>query len=314
MRTYQSWGRYPHVQHTRIVPVSWRSAPPELATIPDNVLPFACGRSYGDSCLNDQGTLLDVTGLDRFISFDEARGVLRCEAGVTLAEILALAVPRGWFVPVVPGTRWVSVGGAIANDIHGKNHHRAGTFGLHVACFELLRSSGERVLCSPDTNAELFRASIGGLGLTGLVLWAEIRLKRIPGAAITMERIRFSGLSEFFQLSKMDQQYEYTVAWIDCLARGKRQGRGLFMRGDHAPGAPRAPSGLERNIPSEMPSGLINRVTVAGFNALYYRSQLRGTRRSRVSYEPFFFPLDGIANWNRLYGRRGLLQHQCVIP
>ena len=314
MRAYQSWGRYPQVQHTRVVPVSWRSAPPELATIPGTVLPFACGRTYGDSCLNDQGSLLDVTGLDRFISFDESRGVLRCEAGVTLAEILALAVPRGWFVPVVPGTRWVSIGGAIANDIHGKNHHRAGTFGSHVACFELLRSSGERVLCSPDTNAEMFRATVGGLGLTGLVLWAEIRLKRIPGAAITMERIRFSCLAEFFQLSETDQQYEYTVAWVDCLARGKWLGRGLFIRGDHAAGEPRAPSGLGRNIPREMPSGLINRLTVAGFNALYYRSQLRSTIRSRVSYEPFFFPLDGIANWNRLYGKRGLLQYQCVIP
>ena len=314
MRTYQSWGRYPHAQHTRVVPISWRSAPPDLATIPGNVLPFACGRSYGDSCLNDQGTLLDVTGLDRFISFDDSRGVLRCEAGVTLAEILALVVPRGWFVPVVPGTRWVSVGGAIANDIHGKNHHRAGTFGSHVACFELLRSNGERVLCSPDTNAELFRASIGGLGLTGMVLWAEIRLKRVPGAAITMERLRFSGLAEFFQLSSTDQQYEYTVAWIDCLARGGRRGRGLFMRGDHAPGTPRTPSGLGRSIPGEMPPGLINRLTVAGFNALYYRSQLRSTRRSTVFYEPFFFPLDGIANWNRLYGKRGLLQYQCVIP
>ena len=314
MRDYQSWGRYPYVQHTRVVPISWRSAPPELATIPGNVLPFACGRSYGDSCLNDQGTLLDVTGLDRFISFDESRGVLRCEAGVTLAEILALAVPRGWFVPVLPGTRWVSVGGAIANDIHGKNHHRAGTFGSHVACLEILRSTGERVLCSPEINPELFRATVGGLGLTGLILWAEVRLKPVPGAAITLERIRFSGLSEFFQLSSTDQQHEYTVAWIDCLARGKRLGRGLFMRGDHAPGAPGAPSGLGRKIPTEMPSWLINRATVAGFNALYYRSQLRTTRRSTVSYEPFFFPLDGIANWNRLYGKRGLLQYQCVIP
>jgi FAD/FMN-containing dehydrogenase len=314
MRAYQSWGRYPHVEHTRVVPVSWRSAPPELATVPGYVLPYACGRSYGDSCLNDGGTLLDVTGLNRFIAFDEARSLLRCEAGVTLAEILALVVPRGWFVPVVPGTRWVSVGGAIANDIHGKNHHRAGTFGSHVACLELLRSNGERVLCSPESNAELFRATIGGLGLTGVILWAEIRLKPIAGAAITMERIRFSGLSEFFQLSSTDHQYEYTVAWIDCLARGKRLGRGLFMRGDHAPGESRALNGFGRSIPAELPFGLINRATVAGFNALYYRSQLRSTRRSTAPYEPFFFPLDGIANWNRLYGKQGLLQYQCVIP
>ncbi len=315
MRAYQSWGRYPHAQHTRVLPVSWRSEPPALAGIAESVLPFACGRSYGDSCLNDGGALLDVAGLGRFISFDESQGLLRCEAGVTLAEILALAVPRGWFVPVLPGTKWVSVGGAIANDIHGKNHHRAGTFGAHVTCFELLRSTGERVLCSPESNTELFRATIGGLGLTGLILWAEVRLKPVEGAAIAMERIRFSGLDEFFQLSTHDQDYEYTVAWIDCLARGRRLGRGLFMRGDHAAG-PSVPAKRSHRlgIPVELPSGLINRVTLAGFNALYYRSQLRSTHRSTVEYEPFFFPLDGIADWNRLYGRRGLLQYQCVIP
>ena len=315
MRAYQSWGRYPRAQHTQVVPVSWRSEPPALASLAGSVLPFACGRSYGDSCLNDGGALLDVAGLGRFIAFDQSRGLLRCEAGVTLADILALVVPQGWFVPVLPGTRWVSVGGAIANDIHGKNHHRAGTFGAHVTCFELLRSSGERVLCSPESNAELFRASIGGLGLTGLILWAEIRLKPVPGAAIAMERIRFSGLDQFFQLSAHDQDYEYTVAWIDCLARGSRLGRGLFMRGDHTAGAPvSARPGRRLRVPVDLPSGLINRITLAGFNALYYRSQLRSKRRSTVGYEPFFFPLDGIADWNRLYGSRGLLQYQCVIP
>jgi len=316
MRAYQSWGRYPRVQHTRVLPVSWRSEPPALANLTESVLPFACGRSYGDSCLNDGAALLDVAGLARFIAFDESQALLRCEAGVTLADILALVVPQGWFVPVLPGTRWVSVGGAIANDIHGKNHHRAGTFGSHVTCLELLRSSGERVLCSPESNTELFRATIGGLGLTGLILWAEIRLKRISGAAIAMERVRFSSLSEFFQLSAHDQDYEYTVAWIDCLARGSRLGRGLFLRGDHAPGPfPSAKaSGLRMRVPVDLPSGLINRLTLAGFNALYYRSQLRQSSRKTVPYEPFFFPLDGIADWNRLYGKRGLLQYQCVVP
>jgi FAD/FMN-containing dehydrogenase len=298
MRAYQSWGRYPRVQHTRVLPVSWRSEPPALATLTETVLPF------------------DVAGLARFIAFDESQALLRCEAGVTLADILALVVPQGWFVPVLPGTRWVSVGGAIANDIHGKNHHRAGTFGSHVTCLELLRSSGERVLCSPESNTELFRATIGGLGLTGLILWAEIRLKRISGAAIAMERVRFSSLSEFFQLSAHDQDYEYTVAWIDCLARSRRLGRGLFLRGDHVPGPlPSAKaSGLRMRIPVDLPSGLINRLTLAGFNALYYRSQLRQSSRRTVPYEPFFFPLDGIADWNRLYGKRGLLQYQCVVP
>ncbi len=315
LRVYQSWGRYPRAEHTRVLPVLWRSDPPKLSEVPEKVLPFAYGRSYGDSCLNSGGALLDVSRLRRFISFDESRGILRCESGVTLAEILALVVPRGWFLPVVPGTKWVSIGGAIANDIHGKNHHRAGTFGTHVTCLELLRSTGERILCSPDQNVELYRATIGGLGLTGLILWAEFRLKRIPGPEIAMERIRFPNLSGFLQLSTEDQEYEYTVAWIDCLARGKALGRGLFLRGDHVAGADR----LHRDdsptvsVPFELPSAFISRATTTVFNNLYYHAQLRTTQKRTMRYEPFFFPLDGIGAWNRLYGRRGFLQYQCVI-
>lgn len=317
MRVYQSWGRYPRAHHSRVVPVLWRSDPPQLNRLAESVLPFACGRSYGDSCLNAGGALLDVTGLSRFIAFDESQALLRCEAGVTLAEVLALAVPRGWFVPVLPGTRWVSVGGAIANDIHGKNHHRAGTFGAHVTRFELLRSTGERVLCSPDHNADLFRATIGGLGLTGLILWAELRLKRVPGPAIAMERIRFSGLDEFLHLSSSsDQEHEYTVAWVDCLARGRRLGRGLFLRGDHVSGlSPNVePDGWHLTLPVEFPSGLINRATVAVFNTVYYRSQLSSKHRKTVPFGSFFFPLDRIQDWNRLYGRTGFFQYQCVVP
>ena len=315
MRLYQSWGRYPRANHTRIVPVLWRSDPPDLSEIPEKMLPFAYGRSYGDSCLNAGGALLDVSRLRRFIAFDETRGVLRCEAGVTLAEVLALVVPRGWFVPVLPGTKWVSVGGAIANDIHGKNHHRAGTFGAHVTCFELMRSTGERVLCTPERNAELFRATIAGLGLTGLILWAEFQLKRIPGPAIAMERIRFRGLRDFLDLSSSDQEYEYTVAWIDCLARGRALGRGLFLRGDHVAGSDAmAPDdGPRISVPLDLPSALISRGTTSVFNAVYYRAQLRTRQRRTTRYEPFFFPLDGIGAWNRLYGRNGFLQYQCVV-
>jgi len=314
VHAHQSWGRYPRAEHTRVVPVLWRSDPPALSEVSGKLLPFAYGRSYGDSCLNAGGALLDVSGLRRFISFDEARGVLRCEAGVTLAEVLALIVPRGWFVPVVPGTKRVSVAGAIANDVHGKNHHRAGTFGAHVTCFELLRSTGERLLCSPERNVELFRATIGGLGLTGLILWAEFRLKRIPGARITMDRIRFSCLGEFYQLSRDDQEYEYTVAWIDCLARGRALGRGLFLRGDHVAGAgrPQPGDGPAISVPVDLPSGLIGRAATRCFNTLYYHAQLRNRQRRTLFYEPFFFPLDGVGAWNRLYGENGFLQYQCV--
>jgi FAD/FMN-containing dehydrogenase len=295
--------------------VLWRSEPPALDRVRGPVLPYACGRSYGDSCLNDGGVLLDVSRLDRLIGFDAQEGVLCCEAGVTLAEILALVVPQGWFLPVVPGTRWVSVGGAIANDIHGKNHHRAGTFGAHVTRLELLRSTGERVVCGPDHP--LFQATVGGLGLTGLILWAELRLTRVPGPGIAMERIRFAGLDGFLELAEEDHAFEYTVAWVDCLARGRRLGRGIYMRGDHAPlrnaaADPRRPPGLR--VPADAPGGLLNRFTLSLFNEAYYRAQIRSRRRTTVPYGPFFFPLDGLGDWGRLYGARGFLQYQCVAP
>jgi FAD/FMN-containing dehydrogenase len=295
--------------------MAWRSDAPALDRVAGSVLPYACGRSYGDSCLNDGGLLLDVSRLDRMIAFDGERGLLRCEAGVTFAEILALIVPRGWFLPVVPGTRWVSVGGAIANDIHGKNHHRAGTFGAHVTRLELLRSSGERIVCGPDDA--LFQATVGGLGLTGLITWAEIRLKRVVGPGIAMEQIRFPGLDAFFDLTAEDHAYEYTVAWVDCLARGRRLGRGIYMRGDHAPLAGPVPSPLRPSrlaVPMDAPGGLLNRLTLSLFNATYYRAQLRTRRRTTVPYTSFFFPLDGVDDWGRLYGPRGFVQYQCVVP
>jgi FAD/FMN-containing dehydrogenase len=315
VRGYRSWGRYPEATPAAVLPVVWRSDPPPLDRVREPVLPYACGRSYGDSCLNDGGLVLDVRGLDRLIAFDEDRGLLRCEAGVTLADILALMVPRGWFLPVVPGTRWVSVGGAIANDIHGKNHHRAGTFGAHVTRLELLRSTGERLVCAPGDG--LFHATVGGLGLTGLILWAEIRLKRIPGPGITMERIRFAGLDGFFELTAEDHRFEYTVAWVDCLARGRRLGRGIYMRGDHAPLGGTAPSPLRQGrlrVPLDAPAGLLNAATLGLFNEAYYRAQLRARRRVTVPYAPFFFPLDAVADWGRLYGPNGFVQYQCVVP
>src|SRR5260221_10256363 len=255
----QSWGRYPKVEHSQIQSVYWRSELPDLSNLQQPVLPYAYGRSYGDSCLNEGGISLDVSHLQRFISFDEEKGLLRCEAGVSLAEILEVMVPRGWFLPLTPGTKFVSVAGAIANDIHGKNHHRAGTFGCHVTRFELLRSNGERLTCSPAEHSQLFRATIGGLGLTGVILWAEFRLKRIVNPYIDMDHIRFESLDEFFEISAgSDQDYEYTMSWGDLLIGGKNLCRGIFMRGNHnqfktlasKPVKNRFPLALPFNIPS----------------------------------------------------------------
>src|SRR6266478_8516636 len=315
----QSWGRYPKVQHSQVQSIYWRSELPDISRFEQPVLPYAYGRSYGDSCLNEGGISLDISHLRCFISFDENTGLLCCESGVSLAEILEVMVPRGWFLPVSPGTRFVSVGGAIANDIHGKNHHRAGTFGCHVTCFELLRSNGERLVCSPSQNSELFRATIGGLGLTGIILWAEFRLKPIVNPYIDMDHIRFASLDEFFEISaESDQDYEYTMSWVDLLIGGKNLCRGIFMRGNHNQSRALASTPMKKRLPLalpfNLPSFVLNTLTVKTFNELFYHAQLGKSIHKIVPYDPFFYPLDSIHEWNRMYGKRGFLQYQFVVP
>lgn len=317
MSRYLSWGRLPRIAPARVLPLTSREALPDLSAIGEPMLAYGLGRSYGDSCHNEGGVLLATRGLSRFIAFDAATGVLRCEAGTSLAEILETFVPRGWTLPVTPGTKFVTVGGAIANDVHGKNHHAAGTFGAHVRRIELLRSNGDRVTCSPGQNAELFSATVGGLGLTGLMTSADVALRRIDSPMIDAEHIRMHGLDEFFHLTDdSDGRYEYTVAWVDCLARGRDVGRGIFMRGNHADATVAAPARAKSRlvVPFDAPPGLLNRYTVGAFNTLYYRKQWRGRTRRLVHPEAFFYPLDGIRHWNRLYGKAGFYQYQCVVP
>jgi FAD/FMN-containing dehydrogenase len=301
----ESWGRHPRALHVEEARPKWRAEIELPRARP--VLPFGQGRSYGDSCLNDGGALLRTSDLDRFIAFDSATGILRCEAGVTLAQILALAVPHGFFLPVVPGTKFVSVGGAIANDIHGKNHHRAGTFGRHVQRLELLRSDGSRLELSPGDP--LFSATIGGLGLTGVITWAELALRSVPGPAIQVQAIPFRGLPEFFSLSEeSDTAHEFTVAWLDLTSRSRR---GIFFRGEHAEGRVPAPKG-RATVPLDLPA--VNAFTIRAFNFAYYNAQRLLSAEKLQHYDPFFFPLDGVGHWNRLYGKRGFLQFQCVVP
>ncbi len=317
LQSYRSWGHYPRVTHRGAVPVRWRDDPPRLDAIEGTVLPFAMGRSYGDVCLNEGGTLLDTGPLARFIAFDDQAGILRCEAGVSFAEILNLVVPRGWFLPVTPGTKFVSVGGAIANDVHGKNHHRAGTFGRHVTAFELVRSDGSRHLCTPTENAELFRATIGGLGLTGLILWAEFKLKAIPGPQIELSTSRFSKLRDFFELSAAaDAHDEYTAGWIDGLSRGRNLGRGTFLGGNHArgDGTWKGAHASPLRLPLDMPSFVLNPFSLYLFNHAVYTVQGFKPARAYAGYDAFFYPLDIVHNWNRTYGKRGFLQYQCVVP
>jgi FAD/FMN-containing dehydrogenase len=317
-RHYQSWGRQPRAEQDVLRLWSRHEPFPNASIDGKTALPRGNGRSYGDSCLNDGGILIDMRGLDRFIAFDPDTGILRCEAGVLLAEILELVVPQGWFIASTPGTRLITVGGAVANDVHGKAHHRDGTFGRHVRCFELLRSDGSRLLCSPSENREWYEATIGGLGLTGVILWAEITLKPIANPYIEAETIKCANLDDFFEVSaESDQDYEYTAAWLDCTAGGPRLGRALFTRGNHAPaGLVRAPSPPKRghSFPIEPPVSLVNGVTLRAFNSLYYNRQRQRRQRALVHYVPFFYPLDAMLEWNRIYGPQGFFQYQCVLP
>ena len=311
-----SWGRTFRARQ-QAVALRWRDV--ALEAMPEaTLLAHGLGRTYGDACLNDGGAVLLTRGLDRFIAFDRDTGVLRCEAGVSFDEIIRLMLPRGWFLPVTPGTKHVTVGGAIANDVHGKNHHRAGTFGRFVRSFELVRSDG-RFVCTPEQNVDLFRATIGGLGLTGLVTWAELQLKKVESSLVEQEVVKFRSLDEFFALNaESDQKFEYTVAWIDGLARGPSLGRGHFISGNHA-GANLTRAGKIRTkplfvVPFDAPGWLLNPLTIRAFNTAYYHRQLRRTTRATTSFDPFFYPLDVVGNWNRIYGKPGLFQYQCAVP
>lgn len=310
---YQSWGGYPKAEH-EVFRFRWQEDRPSFQK--KSVLPFGNGRSYGDSCLNDGGVLLDARGLDRLISFDPATGLVTCEAGVLLSELLDWLIPMGWFLPVTPGTKYVTVGGAIANDVHGKNHHWAGTFGSWVDQLALLRSDGKVYSCSRQENTSLFHATIGGLGLTGVILWATIRMRRINNPFMDTETVRFENLDEFLQLSEeSDRDYEYTVAWVDCLAKKDSIGRGLYMRGNHAAPFQDVAPKKERHvtIPVTPPFSLVNLASLRLFNTLYYRKQWHREKRTIGHYGQFFYPLDRILRWNRMYGSRGFLQYQCIV-
>jgi len=317
--TLLSWGRYPHFPQTPHG-VPWRSELPErftrLRTLHKTTLAFGNGRSYGDSCLAASDQVLSMRRLDRFIAVDWERGLLQAEAGVTLAEILSLCVPHGWFLRVTPGTRFATLGGAIANDVHGKNHHRKGTFGCHVERFGLLRSGEGALVCSAQEHPELYAATIGGLGLTGIIEWAEIRLERIRSSRIDQVTQRFGSLAEFFALSEeLDRVHEFSVAWIDCVAKGAATGRGVYMAGDFATrGGLQVETSRVLSVPVVPPVSLVNRLSLRVFNEAYWRKAPERRTLKPGGYAPFFYPLDGILHWNRIYGRRGFQQYQCVIP
>ncbi|KJB95647.1 FAD-binding oxidoreductase [Skermanella aerolata] len=335
-RSYLSWGRFHRFGHEAVRPSRDQDMPGLLGgALPHPMLAYGMGRSYGDSCLNDGGALIDMRGLDRFLDFDRDTGVLTCEAGVSLATILGVISRRAepdalWFLPVSPGTKFVTVGGAIANDVHGKNHHGAGTFGEHVLSFRLARSDGSVMTCGPGENEPLFRATIGGLGLTGVILDVRLQLRLVSSLILEVEDIRVDSLDEFYRLSEDSlAEWEYTAAWIDCLAFGTALGRGIYTRARHAPagtgpvrsrpaGADSGKTGSAKGrlgVPVSAPDGMLNNTFVKAFNAVYHR-KLAGRKvvRRLVDFDPVFYPLDAINDWNRLYGNAGFLQYQSAVP
>lgn len=307
-----SWGRLAPTEHR----VTALSAPDRVAreiaaTAPG--LAHGMGRSYGDECLNPDGLLWLTSGLNHFIGFDEQSGRLVCEAGVLLRDIQRMSVPRGWMLPVTPGTQLITVGGAIANDVHGKNHHLVGSFGDHVRRLQLARTDGSTLECGPDLAPEWFAATVGGMGLTGVIVTVELQLRRVAGPWFATETVPYANIDEFFALSDASEAtWEHTVSWVDCLGGG---GRGLFMRGNPSAAINRPlPQPHTRRMPFVPPVSLVNKLSLPPFNALYYHLNKWRAGRSIVHYEAFNYPLDNLLEWNRMYGPRGFYQYQSVVP
>ena len=321
-REISGWGRFPRETCTILRPQKASLVSDTLAALP-SAIPRGMGRSYGDSAINPEG-VIDMGGVNRMISFDAARAVLVAEAGVTLAEVIAAFLPRGFFPMVTPGTKFVTLGGAIAADVHGKNHHVDGSFGDHVLWFDLLGTDGQTRRCSPQENADLFNLSIGAMGLTGVVLRAAIRLRRVETGYIRQRRIVAPDLAAAMDAFEANQDSTYSVAWIDCLASGAQRGRSLVYLGEHA-----VPDDLDRmqrkaplrpaprrvlQVPMDAPPYSLNRWTVSAFNAAYFRAGKRGPDQSLVDWDRYFYPLDALRDWNRIYGRKGFAQYQCALP
>lgn len=304
---YSSWGQLSKVDSTQGL------------SLQENAKNLVIGnlRSYGDVCLNQSGHVIDSKVFDNLLSFDDKNKILTAESGITFDELLKFLVPRGYFLPVTPGTRFVTLGGAVANDVHGKNHHVAGNFGNHIEWLDLERSDGSKWRCSRSENPELFHATIGGMGLTGFIRRVAFKVISVQSSQIDAETIKFKSLSEFFAINEESKHFPYTVAWVDCIsnANGKAKGCGLYFRGGHSEhGELKVHGAPKLSVPVQMPSFALNPLTMRLFNFAYYNQTQAPLKKSTQTYQQFFYPLDGINHWNRGYGSKGFYQFQFVLP
>ncbi|RMG67292.1 MAG: FAD-binding oxidoreductase [Bacteroidetes bacterium] len=311
-----NWGNYPVID----APVKgWERGAELNSASAGTWIPRGMGRCYGDASLG--ALMLSTEGMKRFLAFDESTGLLTCEAGVTFADLIEWFLPRGWFPPVTPGTKFVSLGGALASDVHGKNHHVEGSISRHVEAFSLLTAQGERLHCSRTQHPEVFFATMGGMGLTGLIETITLRLRRVESAWIQTRHLKARHLGEIVELFDAHERATYSVAWIDCLSGGTQRGRSILMLGEHAPADQvpgsdplRIPAKLPLTVPFHLPGFSLNRYTIGFFNTVFYHKQRQREVRQLSTYENYFYPLDFIHHWNRIYGRRGFTQYQFVVP
>ena len=309
--TISGWGGYPTQDAQVITPLSISTYKTQLERHP-SLIPRGMGRSYGDSAI--AATVLQTTYCDHFIGFDTATGLITVEAGATLRDILKVTVKHGWFLPVTPGTSFVTVGGAIASDVHGKNHHVAGTFGQHVVSITMMLGDGAIVSTSSTELPDLFHATCGGMGLTGVILTAAIRLIPIKSAYINQRTIKAGSIEEACEAFEANSSSTYSVAWIDCLSTGQHLGRSVLMVGEYSDSggldlAIKAPIA----VPFHTPAALLNGVTMRAFNTTYW-SKAAHNKSQTIPLLPYFYPLDAIGGWNKLYGKAGFVQYQFVLP
>jgi decaprenylphospho-beta-D-ribofuranose 2-oxidase len=316
-----NWGNYPIVE-TDEKSFSFLEQLKNTVQHTEALIARGNGRCYGDASL--EKTTVSTLKYDKILSFDTVAGVFECQAGITLDNVLEVIVPKGWFLPVTPGTKFITVGGAVASDVHGKNHHVDGSFSAHVMEMDVLLANGDILTCTPQQNGDLFWATCGGMGLTGIITRVKFDLKKIQTSYIKQKQIKAKNLEEVIRLFEEYRHYTYSVAWIDCLKKGADFGRSILILGEHAmpqdlhaekkANPLKLPKKRAITFPINLPSFVLNQFTVKAFNFLYYGKNLKREIDTIVSYEPFFYPLDAILHWNRGYGKKGFVQYQFVLP